>query len=204
MMKSNNDETMTEEEERWKREDDISRKLDENRKALEERIGLNSSFDVLFREMVFGTKKVGLLYINGFAKDDVLTEILKRLSYLKREDLVPDTLKSFLEKYVLHIQVEEVKTMSDAVDKVMVGASILFIDQENVALMIDAKQFPARGMEEPSLETVVRGSRDGFNETLLTNVTLVRRRLRDPRLKMEIHQVGRRTQIGRASCRERV
>lgn len=185
--------TLTDEELKWKKEDDISKNLDEVKRALEERVGLNKSFDVIFREMVFGSKSTGLLYFNGFAKDEVLTEIIKRLSYLKREDLVPDTLKSFFEKYVSHIQVEETKTMSDAVNKVMIGASVLFIEQENVALVIDAKKFPVRSIEEPSLEKVTRGSRDGFVETLLTNVTLVRRRIRDPRLKLELFQVGKRT-----------
>ncbi len=61
-------------------------------------------------------------------------------------------------------------------------------------MLVDAKNFPVRSTEEPDLERVVRGSRDGFVETLLTNVTLVRRRLRDPRLKLEITQVGNRTQ----------
>lgn len=186
-------ETMSEEEQRWKTEDHIPKKFDELKRVLEERIGLNTSFDILLREMVFGTKHTGLLYFNGFAKDEVLTEILKRLSYLKREDVVPDTLKSFLEKYIPHIQVEETDTMSKAIDMLMIGASVLFIEQEDVAIIIDAKQFPSRSMEEPSLEKVVRGARDGFTETLLTNVTLVRRRIRDPRLKMEIHKVGKRT-----------
>src|SRR6185437_5537732 len=63
---------------------------------------------------------------------------------------------------------------------------------ETSAITIDVKNYPSRSTEEPDLERVVRGSRDGFVETLLTNVTLVRRRIRDPRLKLELMQVGKR------------
>lgn len=58
---------------------------------------------------------------------------------------------------------------------------------------MDTWSYPVRGPEEPSIERVVRGARDGFTETLLSNIALVRRRLRDPGLKFELHQVGRRT-----------
>lgn len=71
--------------------------------------------------------------------------------------------------------------------------SALFIEGEQTALLMDTRQYPVRSPEEPSLERVVRGSRDGFTETLVTNITLVRRRLRDPGLKLEMVSVGRRT-----------
>lgn len=174
-------------------EDIISKKIAENKLALEERLGLNESFDLVFREMTFGSKQMALLYYNGFAKEEVLTLILQRLSYLEREQIVPQTLHKLFHQYIPHIQVEEVKSMSELAYLVMSGASALFVEQEDVALIIDAKQYPERGMEEPSLEKVVRGSRDGFTESLLMNVTLVRRRIRDPRLKLEPFIVGTRT-----------
>lgn len=186
-------EVLTKEELAWKGTDEIFRKIEDNKRALEEKVGLNKSFDVLFREMVFGTKKTALFYLTGFAKDEVLTEVLKRLTYLKRDDIVPNTMKSLLLEFIPHIQVEQVSSMTDVIDKVLSGSSALFIEQEKSAIVIDARRFPSRTMEEPSLEKVVRGSRDGFIETLLTNVTLVRRRIRDPRLKLEMMRVGKRT-----------
>ncbi len=184
---------MTDEELRLKTSERIPESMEELEKRLEERMGLNQSFDVILRKMEFGGLNTGLLYINGFAKDDVLTELLERLSYLNEQQVKPDALKQFLEKYLLHIQVEVADNLPDTVDAALSGMSILFIEGETSALMIDAKTFPVRSIEEPALEKVVRGSRDGFVETMLTNVTLVRRRLRDPRLKYEIVQVGRRT-----------
>ncbi|MDP5273739.1 spore germination protein [Chengkuizengella axinellae] len=171
----------------------IPKDLESVKQALNEHIGLDSSFDVLLREMEFGTKKTGLLYINGFAKDEVLTEILKRLSYLNREELVPKVLRSFLEKYIPHIQVEVEEDLNKAVISVLSGMSAFFIDGETSCIIMDAKVFPIRSIDEPTLEKVARGSRDGFVETMLTNVTLVRRRLRDPNLTYEVMKVGKRT-----------
>ncbi|WP_019422851.1 spore germination protein [Paenibacillus sp. OSY-SE] len=177
----------------WQDDDAIPKKLEMIRHTLQNVVGLEESFDVLLREMTFGGRRVGLFYLNGFAKDEVMTMILARLSFLNKLSITSNALKAFFECYIPHIQVEKIDKMSEAINKVLAGSSVFFIEHETTALMVDVKSFPTRGLEEPSLEKVVRGSRDGFTETLLTNVTLVRRRLRDPGLKYEMVQVGRRT-----------
>ncbi|PYI55003.1 spore germination protein [Paenibacillus flagellatus] len=184
---------MTDEELGLKETKDIPDNLEDVKRALEEKAGLTVSFDLVFREMEFGTKRAAFFYANGFAKDTVLTDIIMRLSLLSREQLVPDTLGSFLTKYVAHIQVQPEDDFDKAVDFALIGSTVMFIENERTALVIDAKNFPVRSIEEPDLERVVRGSRDGFVETLMTNVTLVRRRIRDPRLKLELMTVGDRT-----------
>ncbi|USB34722.1 spore germination protein [Paenibacillus sp. YPG26] len=177
----------------WQKADRISQNLDTTRKTLVKVIGLDESFDVNFREMTFGGCKTGLFFITGFAKDDIMQEIIKRLTYLTPESLSGDALGDFFEFYIPHIQVSKVKKLSEVINKVMTGMSALFIDGEEAAIVMDTRSYPVRSPEEPSLERVVRGARDGFTETLLTNVALVRRRLRDPGLKFEYIQVGRRT-----------
>ncbi|WP_425436187.1 spore germination protein [Paenibacillus rigui] len=209
---------LTREEMKYKKEDHIMPDFRELKRALEEQVGLNKSFDVVFREMVFGGSKVGIFYYNGFAKDTVLTAILDRLSYA---DGLGDSLNSnraeektlsdspihhaiteekgdkrvqlFMDALIPHIQVKQTNKLSEVIDNVSMGASAFFFEGSSSAIIVDTKNFPVRSTEEPDLERVVRGSRDGFVETLLTNVTLVRRRIRDPRLKLEIMRAGRRT-----------
>ncbi|WP_235193873.1 spore germination protein [Paenibacillus sp. FSL R5-192] len=178
----------------WQENDDISPRMSENRYTLQQVLGLGESFDVNMREMVLGGKHVGLLMITGFAKDEILLEVLKRLTYLTPDDVSGHALKSYFECYIPHIQVEKVEKMSAVINKVLTGMSAMFVEGDRSVLIMDTRSYPVRSPEEPSLERVVRGSRDGFTETLLTNVTLVRRRIRDPGLKFEIMQVGRRTQ----------
>ncbi|MCR8636867.1 spore germination protein [Paenibacillus radicis (ex Xue et al. 2023)] len=194
------------------KDDVIYTDFSELKRELEKRVGFNISFDVVFREMVFGGQKTGIFYYNGFAKDTVLTEILKRLSVAvdteesARKDLSvspikhtvhggegQDTVQLFMDALVPHIQVKETNKLSEVIDTVSTGATAFFFEGSTSALLVDAKTFPTRSTAEPDLERVVRGARDGFVETLLTNVTLVRRRIRDPRLKLEMLRAGRRT-----------
>ncbi|WP_233532320.1 spore germination protein [Paenibacillus alkalitolerans] len=184
---------MTPEEKRLKEAEDIPKRLKDVKRILEEKVGLGASFDVLMREMTYGGRETGLFYLNGFAKDEVLTLIMMRLTEIDPKVMTANALQRFFHLYIPHIQVEKVDKITAAIDKVLAGGSALFIDGETSAIVIDAKTFPQRGPEEPSLERVVRGARDGFIETVLTNVTMVRRRLRDPRLKLEMLKVGRRS-----------
>ena len=66
--------------------------------------------------------------------------------------------------------------------------------------MIDARTYPARGIEEPNDDRVLRGSRDGFVETLVHNTALIRRRIRDPNLTMEIMRIGEKSKTDIVLC----
>ena len=172
----------------------IPNDLDEVLSRLENEIGYKTSFDVVVREMTFGERRTAMLCMNGLVKDTLLTEVLKRLTFLQPDDLSAHALHSFLDLYVPAAQVTKEEDWNKMLTGVLSGGTALFIDGESSVLMIDAKTFPARGPEEPSLEKVVRGSSDGFVETLMVNISLVRRRLRDPQLRYEIIRVGERTQ----------
>jgi stage V sporulation protein AF len=70
---------------------------------------------------------------------------------------------------------------------------LLLVDGEPQGLLIDTREYPVRDPHEPDIEKITRGSRDGFVETLVFNVALIRRRIRDPQLRCEIINVGRRS-----------
>ncbi|WP_258235301.1 spore germination protein [Paenibacillus agaridevorans] len=171
----------------------IPEHLDDVLEKLKTDVGYGTSFDIVVREMTFGERRTALFCLNGLSKDDLLTEVLKRLTYLHPDDLSSDAVHAFVDLYVPAAQVDREEDWDKLVNSVLAGGSALFIDGETTALKIDAKNLPARGPEEPSLEKVVRGSRDGFIETLMVNISLVRRRLRDPKLRYELIQIGERT-----------
>nr|WP_235918162.1 spore germination protein [Paenibacillus lutrae] len=173
--------------------DPIPFKMEAIKAELEKRTGLGTSFDLVLREMVFDTIRTGFFYVNGFAKDDVLTLVLDRLSTVHDEAMRTAPANALREYLIPHIQVEPYETMEEVIGQVLAGGTAVFIEGEKQAIVIDAKKFPSRSTEEPDLERVVRGARDGFVETLMTNVALVRRRIRDPQLRLEITQVGKRT-----------
>lgn len=178
----------------WQQNDHVPAKLSTLKETLKEVIGLGVSFDVVFREMNFAGRNAGLLFLNGFTNDDILTEILTRLTYLKPEDVSnQQVLTEMMTKYIPHVQVERDTRLSKIINEVLSGLCAVFIEDAHSAILLDARKYPVRGLEEPDVERVVRGARDGFTETLVTNVNLVRRRVRDPGLHIEILKVGRRT-----------
>ena len=72
----------------------------------------------------------------------------------------------------------------------MSGQAVLLIDGTDKAIISSVRQLESRSVDEPQTEPLVRGPRDGFVESIRTNITLVRRRIKSPRLKMELLKIG--------------
>ena len=164
------------------------------KKKLENTIGLGKSVDVQLREFPFGETRIAFLFLSVFSKDDILTEVLMRLSYLNPYAITPEQWENLLSSFVPAMQIRKTESWAEMLDEVLMGNTALHISGLPAALLIDAKQFPARQPELPETEKVVRGSKDGFTETLLVNMGLIRRRLRDRKVRFEIMKVGQRTQ----------
>lgn len=112
---------------------------------------------------------------------------------VKHEELMPLTLEKIIKEKLPYAEVQTLDYLEDVINTVLAGPQVLLIDGLEQAIIIDARIYPARCVEEPDLERVVRGSRDGFTETLVYNSALIRRRIRDPRLRLTVLQVGRRS-----------
>lgn len=171
----------------------IPSKIEDILIRLEAEIGYKKSFDVSVREMTIGNTRIAMLCVSGLVNSGIMLEILKRLTFLEAKDLGYDALHSFFTYYVPSAQVRKEEDWNLMIASVLGGECALFIDNQPIALLIEVRNFPARGLAEPSLEKVVRGSRDGFIETLMVNISLVRRRLKDPMLRYELLRVGTRT-----------
>ncbi|MEG2001321.1 MAG: spore germination protein, partial [Evtepia sp.] len=83
---------------------------------------------------------------------------------------------------------------------ILSGTLCLLIEGFATAFLIDARTYPARGITEPEDSRVLRGSRDGFVETLIFNTALIRRRMRDPGLTMELVQIGKKSKTDVVLC----
>jgi len=177
----------------------LSKRLEENVGYLKKSLGIGESFDVILRELNFGGKKMALLYMQGLSNDEYLTMVLRRLSELKHEDISINTYEKIFH-LIPFSQVKRVDNLQEIINTVLMGPQILLIDGQEEAIILDARSYPVRTPEEPDLERVVRGSRDGFVETLVFNTALIRRRIRDPRLRVEIIQAGSRSRSDIAVC----
>ena len=83
---------------------------------------------------------------------------------------------------------------------VLSGPACLFIDGYKECIALDCRTYPARGVDEPDKDKSLRGSRDGFVETIVFNTALMRRRIRDPHLVMEMTEAGQSSRTDIAIC----
>ena len=131
--------------------------------------------------------------VNGYAEDALIERMIGRLLAVGSLKGVPD-LAAFLAAYVTVPDAAAVTEVHDMVMGVFAGKTLLVIDGYDGGILLDAKEYPTRSVQEPDTSKVLRGSHDGFVESIMANAALLRRRIRDPALTLERYQVGGRSQ----------
>ena len=102
-------------------------------------------------------------------------------------------LKRLNEQVIAIGEMNEVKTFQEIFDAVLLGDTILLMDGNDIALQASTKGFPSRGVNEAKTEVVVQGPKDAFTEIGAINIVLIRRRIRDTKLKVKRTKVGKRS-----------
>lgn len=159
---------------------------------LNRKLGTDVSFDVIFHPFLIGGRRAGLYLIDGTAKDSLVERILNGLMARKPEEM-PEGPGAFVDQALPYGQVSLLKEEEKILTTILMGIPCLLIEGYPEIIAMDLRSFPERGVEEPEKDRVMRGSRDGFSERITCNTALIRRRIRDPRLRMEKLQVGRRS-----------
>ncbi len=160
-------------------------------KALKEYLRCDQSFDVVAHTLRIGERAATLFFVDGFAKDEILQKLLEHLMSLKDKQLKDiHSAADFKDRFITHIESGTASDIPTIGKQVLSGFEALVLEGLDEVVMIEARTYPVRGMDEPSTDRVMRGPHDGFVETLVFNTALIRRRIRDPQLIMEITQVG--------------
>ena len=178
---------------------EISNKLDANLRHFHQLLRVNENFDVVYRVIQIGGRDACVYFVDGFAKDDTLLRILQGFTSLK-PDAVPQTAHEFSKLFIPYGEVELLTDDAEIAVQVLSGVPCLFVDGYSKCFAIDCRTYPARGVSEPEKDKVMRGSRDGFVETLVFNTALIRRRIRDPKLSIEIMTAGESSHTDIAIC----
>ena len=173
--------------------------LEENMTWLNQALHVDKNFDVVYRVLTIADKKACLYFIDGFTKDDSLLKILQGFSSIKADDM-PEDAHSFSKKYLPYGEIGLLSDSREMIIQLLSGVSCLFIDGYEAAIAIDCRTYPSRSIEEPDKDKSLRGSRDGFVETIVFNTALMRRRIRDPHLIMEMYEAGTSTRTDVALC----
>ncbi len=178
---------------------EFSKSLSENVEQLKKILQSDKNFDIVYRTFDIAGKKAALFFVDGFTKDEVLLKMMQSWWAIKEEDMPRDA-HGFSKKYLPYGEIGLVKKEEDMLVQLLAGISCLFIDGFDICMTIDCRTYPARSVGEPEKDKVMRGSRDGFVETLIFNTALIRRRIRDPKLTMEILTAGESSHTDIAIC----
>jgi len=183
-------------------EGNLVKDFNENVRRLDDLLRVEENFDVLKRELVIGKVRNVFYYIDGFVKAEMMQKLMLYLVSVKDfGDGGTDAAQKFAEESVPSVEVEVTNSLDTLVLMVMSGCSIFLSEGFGAnAIVIDARTYPARETQEPENDRVMRGSRDGFVETLIFNTALIRRRIRDPELTMEYINVGKHTRTDVVMC----
>lgn len=184
---------------------EFSKELSQNMEYLQEKLDVNTNFDIVYRVIHAGGRDICLYFIDGFTKDEVWLRILQSFFTIKQGDY-PEDPHQFSKEYLPYGEVGLVYTSQEMISQLLMGVSCLFVDGYDCCFTLDCRTYPARSVSEPDKDKVLRGSRDGFVETLIFNTALIRRRIRDPKLTMEIVTAGESSHTDIAICymKERV
>ncbi|WP_096183359.1 spore germination protein [Effusibacillus lacus] len=155
------------------------------------------SDDVIIREFQMTqptNRRAAIVYIDGLVDTKTVNHFL--LKPLVNQDKVYGTEGNEENDLLRHIPISEARVLKDMqqlAKAVLSGDTVLLLDEGASPLTVSTKGWEKRGVEEPRTESVVRGPRDGFTETLRINTALIRRRLKDPNLRINGIKVGERT-----------
>ena len=144
--------------------------------------------------------ELAMFYIDGLVDTRVVDQdIMRSLLHLSRMESVAEKLKpgNALDKIKAYLlaagEIEASGEIKNILHTILSGDTVLLISGSKEAIIVNSRGFETRGVQEPTIEAVVRGPREGFSENIRTNTGLIRRRIKDPDLVVETAIIGRRT-----------
>lgn len=177
----------------------VQTKLENNIEYMNQTLQINESFDLIYRVIHTGGKKACFYFIDGFCKDEIMQKMLQFFMSIKEEDM-PTTAYDMLKKQMPYVEVDVTDDLEKAQYNLLSGVVVLFVDGFDQAILIDSRTYPARGVSEPDKDKTLRGSKDGFVETVVFNTALIRRRIRDRHLRMEMTNAGNTSKTDIVIC----
>lgn len=166
---------------------------------------IEECFDIIRRRFVMGGRQAAFYTIDGFLKGDIAEKVMEFFYSIEKKQM-PDDFAGFLQQKIPYLDIMKLQDQEAFVKAVMSGMSCLLVEGYDVILALDFRVYPSRNVDEPDKDKVLRGSRDGFIESLIPNIALIRRRIRDTNLIFSLANVGTSSKTDLAICymRDRV
>lgn len=164
---------------------------------------INNSSDLIVKTGKVCGNRIAVLTCEGMTSTDTLAQLIySKLNALGNDDeMQPNKLLShFFDVYMIAAEQLDIADFSDLILKFQSGFGIILIEGCAHAIGIGIQGYKSRGIDEPSSELNVRGSREGFCEVIRTNMSLIRRRIKSPTLVFELQSVGDRSNTDICLC----
>ncbi len=159
------------------------------------------SADVVIRRFSAYPGKVGcaLVFVDGLASKEIIQSALRSLTIEPLKTSSPPSKRgssvgSIRQNLLVNHEIREATEMKDLLHSLSSGDIAILVEGSSTALLLGAREWEMRAVDEPDAETSIRGSRDGFVESLRVNTSLLRRRIKTPHFWVERMTIGSLTQ----------
>ncbi|MCQ2387883.1 MAG: spore germination protein, partial [Clostridia bacterium] len=167
--------------------------LNKNLKYLKTRLDSN---DICFSEIKVGNKNGIIIFVSDLIDKHALGDlVIKPITSISKKNTTHALLCS-----VLSPEKQEIDDLDDAMNEVVSGNTLLIVDGIKQAFSFSLKKFEKRAIAEPPTSTVIKGPREGFVENLSVNISLIRRKLLTPDLKIEELSIGKYSKTKVSVC----
>lgn len=159
-------------------------------------IRFGTSHDLIYRQIRLGAYQTLIIYIEGLSEPRYIIEAIHKDSGLfeNMESEQPESCLQFMyERTITQGKVEFVHTYAELEAQLLCGNAIVYIEGATTALYVGATALKQRAVQEATSQSVVRGPREGFTESLQENTALVRRRIQNAKLRNEYRKLGEQT-----------
>lgn len=185
-------------------ESKFTRRVENNLSIFERILGVNS--DLLIRRFMIHVHKkpiaCGIVYLDGASSKADINQIISALMLdmdqsIQTKGRVPDIL---VNQCIPYADIAIKNSVPDAANWLLSGNSLLFVDGFESAIGLSTQAFKERSVEQPKTEQVIQGSREGFIESIGTNISLIRKRMRSSNLRVQLLQLGQETATNVVYC----
>lgn len=164
----------------------------ENLHIINKKLRTGENFDIIIKRILLGGKRATLFCIDGFVKDVMLEKMLEYFTKLTEQEMQnAQSAQELVDKYITYIEADTQEDSDAFITLILTGAVGMIVDGYSRAIIIDSRTYPARDVQEPESDKVLRGSHEGFVETIIFNTALIRRKIRNPNLTMKSFQIGK-------------
>lgn len=149
----------------------------------------NTSFDCKRRKIDYRGKEVTISFLSSLCKDDLIAYLINGIIEDKGKDFL-----DCLNNGDVQLQLDDNKL------QYALFSGCCIVTYNELSYVIEMRNFPSRSIQEPETEKSVRGAKDGFNENLVVNVALLRRRIKSPTFLCMIETIGTSNKIDLCLC----